>query len=503
MLINQTIVRAGQSAALAGAMLLGVFDHAEGATISARSMSREDVGAAVSSARNGDTVVVPPGQADWTSPLIVTKAITLQFAGIGQSIILDDIALINGGHLAPAEAVISLEPANAKALTRITGLQINEGTNARPPYTFLHGTLQVSGNTCNARIDHCLFTNVNNDNIYVYGACPLIDHCTFYAKSANVHAICVWQDQWAGGAFGDGSWTAPAPLGTSNAVYVEDCNFTGPKPGTPYCLMDGFCGARYVFRYNNVTNSWITCHGTESTAFYRGTRSMEIYMNTLSNPEWYCGIEFRSATGVVWSNTASGYKFFCRLSNYRVGDAYQYWGAANGTNPLDKNADDGPFLTATHTGENHSQELIVANANWTVNQWRGYTAVDVNEPAATNFGMIYANTATTAYLMGPARHPHVVFDTGDTVKFYKVIYALDTPGMGQCGPLKRDREGNPLGPWPHQTIEPIYAWGNTLDGAQTGLDTSNPIIVEGIQFINDTPKPGYTPFTYPHPLTLR
>jgi hypothetical protein len=28
------------------------------------------------------------------------------------------------------------------------------------------------------------------------------------------------------------------------------------------------------------------------------------------------------------------------------------------------------------------------------------------------------------------------------------------------------------------------------------------LLIEGRDFINDTPKPGYTPYTYPHPLTI-
>jgi hypothetical protein len=307
---------------------------------------------------------------------------------------------------------------------------------------------------------------------------------------------------WANQPYGDGSWDTPAELGTSNAVFMEDNVFTSPTPGDAWAVLDSFAGARWVFRYNKVSNGWISNHGTESTAFNRGTRSCEIYMNTLSDPHFAFAIEFRSATGVVWSNTASGYKNrFCKLSNFRSADSYKFWGAANGTNPFDKNAPDGPFLTVTQTGANQPEELMVANANWTVNQWVGYAAVDASEPGVTNFGTIYSNTATTAYLLA-GNHPHV-FNTGDTVKFYKVIYALDMPGMGICGKLSRGAGGQALGSWPNQKIEPIYSWGNTMDGAKTEPTTPIPTIVPGVQFINDTPKPGYVPFTYPHPLTLR
>jgi hypothetical protein len=62
--------------------------------------------------------------------------------------------------------------------------------------------------------------------------------------------------------------------------------------------------------------------------------------------------------------------------------------------------------------------------------------------------------------------------------------------------------GNPLGPWPTNTVEPVYGWGNTLNGADSAIYSVNPIIVSNVHYFNDIPKPGYVPFIYPHPLTL-
>jgi hypothetical protein len=57
-----------------------------------------------------------------------------------------------------------------------------------------------------------------------------------------------------------------------------------------------------------------------------------------------------------------------------------------------------------------------------------------------------------------------------------------------------------------QAYEPLYAWNNTLDGASAGMRatwcaSSQEHIQEGRDFFNGTPRPGYTPYTYPHPLT--
>src|SRR5215218_1378957 len=79
-----------QSLLMAGMLLMGV-GHTEAAVIHARSASYVDVAAAVTLAANGDTVAVPAGTATWNTTLIINKAITLQGAGIGQTVILDGL----------------------------------------------------------------------------------------------------------------------------------------------------------------------------------------------------------------------------------------------------------------------------------------------------------------------------------------------------------------------------------------------------------------------------
>jgi len=69
---------------LARAALTATFvaaaGRAKGATVEAKSAELGDVKSAIASANPGDTVMVPAGQASWTSPLIITKGITLQGA---------------------------------------------------------------------------------------------------------------------------------------------------------------------------------------------------------------------------------------------------------------------------------------------------------------------------------------------------------------------------------------------------------------------------------------
>jgi hypothetical protein len=84
-------------------------------------------------------------------------------------------------------------------------------------------------------------------------------------------------------------------------------------------------------------------------------------------------------------------------------------------------------------------------------------------------------------------------------------------GVGaESGWLCRDQIGastdsflwTPLTPSPPQAKEPAYFWGNTKNGLPTVPEVSN-TAANHIKLGRDvvhTPKPGYTPFTYPHPL---
>src|SRR5438067_2471843 len=48
-------------------------------------------------------------------------------------------------------------------------------------------------------------------------------------------------------------------------------------------------------------------------------------------------------------------------------------------------------------------------------------------------------------------------------------------------------------------MEPLYCWNNTVDGVPVKIVGSSSNVAEGVNYING-PKPGYTPYVYPHPL---
>jgi len=79
---------------------------------------------------------------------------------------------------------------------------------------------------------------------------------------------------------------------------------------------------------------------------------------------------------------------------------------------------------------------------------------------------------------------------------------LDQVGWGTCDLLSRDP--NPPAAWPHQSSEPLYLWNNNwtpVPNNPGGVVSSQSLVIrENRDYFNNTPKAGYTPYTYPHPL---
>jgi len=383
-----------------------------GRVIPAASCTQQDVQQVIDTAQDGDTVVLPAGEATWTPPdartpsvLIKGKMITLQGAGIDKTIITDgsphdwnSLALVIQGSGKPV---------------RVTGLTFKKGTGARGA-----NAITVSDSQ-SWRIDHCKFDyNGVGGALFSYGdSFGVMDNCTIIRAYTAINTR----------GRGDESWKMPLSLGAAYAVYVEDCTLVDVGPDGP---TDGYDGARYVFRHNTITKTdavpnigGVGHHGFDSGG-QRSTFSCEVYGNTFTGDGWVFG-RSRGGTGVIFDNTVKGkVGAFYLLVHYRSSDKEDIkklcsgWGSmCDGTNPLDGNEDE-----------------------------TGYPGRD--QPArATDAGR-------------------------------------DTP----------------------QLLEPVYAWGNTLNGQDAAIGVQDlggyslAHIKEGRDFYNNTRRPGYRPYTYPHPL---
>jgi hypothetical protein len=280
------------------------------------------------------------------------------------------------------------------------------------------------------RIDHNKFTCASfATSVFVRGGrvndspTGLIDHNTFFNMRALVYGYpaTILAEQ-----LGSTQWTEPLGLGTVEAVYVEDNNYTFTVFGN---VQDCQYSGRYVFRYNTVSDVYIEAHSVYPE-FTRACRKWEIYGNTFRavSSETFFTAFLRGGTGVVYNNTwrvdgaGTWGTTYISLDNHRSGvTGGPNWGLCDGTHAIDGNADSSGWPCRDQIGRGSDMSIM--------------TATNLN---------------------------------------------------------------------PAQTSEPAYFWGNTCNGATCGV-----IVVNGSSahikpnrdyFANVGPKPGYTPFTYPHPL---
>jgi hypothetical protein len=408
----------------------------------AASCQQEDIQAAVTRARDGDLVVVPPGQCTWRtlqsytpSVEIQDKGITLMGAGAGRTVIADET-----GPNFHEEPIVVIDASGF----RITGFTF-EGMKRR---SSTEKAITMSGDCANWRIDHCAF-DVSASEIGSQGSgvtptgSGVVDHCTFLNTYTSIAFM------------GDGSdsWERPLALGSAEAVYAED-NVMSNTAIAGDGATDAYNGARYVFRHNSVLNARAGHHGFDSGG-YRSPHSFEIYANTfhwtVSN-SWYTW-RSRGGTGVLFDNTITGQaseRLTFGVVNYRTC-------CCNWCTNVDPPAYGYPCTPYT---------ACAAPLHSSCSQWG---RCDGQNPLDGN------------------------------------LDASGYPCKDQAG-RTTDSDGDGI-----QDLAPMYVWNNTVNGQAARLTVNDPWgcanpsmsdhIQEGRDFFNDIPRPGYTPYTYPHPLT--
>lgn len=458
-------------------------------------------------ASDGDTITVPAGTFIWTTGITLTKGITLQGAGSANSIIRDNL---------PSGAFLTWTLA-AGQLNRLTGLKFQDGGR---PSTMI-GLMSIRGSNTDGsifRMDNCATDSLNGVPLFntVIG---VIDHNTFFLGVVGP-ALELRADYWNGLDWGDGSWHAPINWGGADWLFIEDNVFTHNQSGL-HAITDAYAGARFVVRYNDLFNSEISNHGTESTGRVRGCLAIDAYNNrwTGTNVTSYIG-GLRSGVCLLHDNTnVSGYQGYNQftLVNFRSFHDFNPWGwgadlhtpGADGTNPWDAN-DPTPHFTGTSAGNSGYPTVTVAgDPGWTDNQWVGYTIrrpTNLGGSTSLKFSWITGNTHNTLTYYGGGIFPGEInldFATGDTVEIRKVNHALDQCGVSGGGIIGDDFTPTMPAGWNDQVVEKCYSWNNRAsngDHINFNVFGIQPGIRAGEHYLDDTVKPGYTSYVYPHPL---
>jgi hypothetical protein len=408
---------------------------------------------------------------------------------------------------------------------RMTGFTFRGGNgNVRKSS---NGQIRIAGISHSFRIDHCTFDQLRGTSVAVNGFLwGVIDHCRF--NTYRAHPITVEHKDWNGKNNGNGSWADDPYWGTERFVFIEDNVFEDTSSvGTG---IDSFEGARFVVRYNHFHNTRLTMHGTEGQG--RGAKQVEEYNNTYVNDVPSQAGQIRSGSIIThdntWTNVVRGHV----LQTFRLFQRSPHWGPADGQNLWDRNLPNGSigyWARGTHTGADGMTLLTDDNpkkiwwdshgslqtGSWPPNRWYepGACYIVRNKTREKSQGTVRtfaigsdANTIKCSALSFFGNY--VTFNNGDTYEVWKISQALDQPGTGKSDLLTGlgnwDSKANLTNPYsnPHQATEPCYSWNNraTKDEKPLYLSASEPSIKEGRDFFNNTPKPGYKPFTYPHPL---
>ncbi|MCK5321621.1 hypothetical protein KAJ38_03510, partial [Candidatus Pacearchaeota archaeon] len=358
--------------------------------------SQQAVQDAINLAGDGDIVQVPAGACVWVTGVSVSsdKKIVLQGAGMDFTVITRSPS---------GEEAVNL----GQSGSRVTG------------FKFIDGEVVSDGDGW--RVDHCWFySEVFSVGVYVRSdrendhPTGLVDHNVFYNTRVVIGG-------WAG-LLAHSYWYESLGLGTNNAVFVEDNEFTATMHSN---AMDANYGGRYVFRYNIVNDNSLEAHSVQGN--HRSTRSWEIYGNTINqiNRAMWIPMFLRGGTGVVFNNT----------------------------------------LTGTWTNPNIALDNVRSGGSYTFppGNCDGISDWDGNEEA-------------NGY---PCR---------------------DQIGRSTDSWLWTDEN-----PYPPQELDPAYFWNNKHNGNDVVPfihNSDDAWIVENRDYYVGIEKPGYTPYTYPHPLTL-
>jgi hypothetical protein len=492
-----------QVAGLVAAIFLTALGHVEAAVIKAVSVSLRDVTPAVASASTGDTVVIPAGTATWAGGLRIKKAITLQGSGIGSTVIKDGIQ--NG-----TTRLISFTLVSNKA-SRMTGIEFQDGGRPTRPNNGELGVLGSNIDVRTMRIDHCKFNGLKG-NIQLNTVVGVADHNEIITSSTGFFTI--WDSYWNGATtiYGDKSWASPLTFGGPDFFFIEDNTYTGTA-SVSRTLTDGYAGARFVVRHNVITDGKIANHGTDSSGRIRSGLAMEIYNNTFHQTSTakgnYIG-GIRGGVVIYHDNTCDGFgASVYALDIFRV--FMGSWGGATGRNLWDINVAGGPFYSGTASAASSGLTVTVSGGpGWTTNQWAGYAVnrtTNLGGVTDHGFSEIVSNTANTMTYKGAGGEGNnLSVASGDSLQIWKVSQAMDMPGVsgGQLVTIRGSLSPLPSPPpgWNDQVVTPCYSWNNTREsGVHVNFTPSTKVVVLGTHYFNDTAMPGYTPYTYPHPLT--
>lgn len=496
-------------------------------TINAATCSQTDVQTAINSAVEGNTVIIPAGNCPWTSGVTISgKGITVQGAGAGRVVaysltpltigtgaksltisptnvtntmpslsVSQPLTLIENGFLANfMQGTVSGFNSSTGALT--TNITSAGGTcgasapantmqsNCRRWLVVTAASTTLTNNLSSGQMfaiteDTSFHTTVTGihfgkglgaaEDIKITraasGGVAVLIHDNFFEQPGGIEAVdlntnrgVIWNNSFVASPFNGQvsgvrvkdasntampfSWTTPSTMGIADATGQNNLYVETNDFHAYIGAADWDDNARAVFRYNFLNNAGLVDHGADTS--WIGMRHLEFYNNVGTFQAYTDGT---TANINWWQFFRGGTLVF--FNNNLPAISSQDWGTKSDINAIVMNL-------------NRSSG---ANPCWGAGTSNG---ADYHSPRQIGMGYVTGN---------------------------------GTDGLG-----RKNDSYTYVG-----DSEPVYIWGNTRT-ATVGLSdyfptqctnpdhTSNYFVLNRDYFT--AAKPGYTPYTYPHPLTL-
>lgn len=255
-------------------------------TIQASSCSYEDVQQAIDLADTDDTVLIPAGNCTWTTELKLNKGISLMGAGINATTIINNVPTSTGTSGQSLIEISATDP------WRLSGMTI---TDTGENYDYC-GHIDIRAISDGWELDHVKFINSNYRHMFISRLAPgVIHNCIFQDSSNQAMNIrtASGHDQAAS------LWETETHIGGDDAIFIEDCLFNNTNSART--AFDSEWGAKVVFRFNTLVNSYWLNHGCENG---RGAIWIEAYNNKITMTTSYPSpIQTRrGGTGVTFNN---------------------------------------------------------------------------------------------------------------------------------------------------------------------------------------------------------
>lgn len=403
--------------------------------------SQADVQAAINAAPdNGSaTVQIPNGTYSWSNGITINKSIALAGADATGVTINNQVA---SGNLISASA-------GSNGHINIYQLKFVQVANNGGGAGFILSASRTESTSFTVLVHDCVF-----DDSQIYN----------YSVVCNSNGIVFWNDTFIGsGNYGLGGismvvngdysyWNTPDYLGAQDSsglfnTYVEDCTFSE----CPTACINGDENSRIVIRDNTIQNSTVSGHGQETSP--HGAKAFEIYENTFvfnasapaanSMQNW---IFIRGGTGVIYNNSMDQipYKGSICLNVFSITRGMNDGGSQNGS----------------------------------------FCPLNYPAPRQTGWGW---SASSSAY-----------WGIGDDTDPSRLV------GGTSPGVFAPDGTG--------AILDPLYIWGNTgYYGDATFTQTYTPdncknnqtigaYLQQGRDYYVGVAKPGWSAYTYPHPL---